>query len=412
MHSGKIVFAILTLTLFTCLNCENESSNSMGGLIPIPLYTHSGDASEFQMTLEVARAASISRSISAAVVFGDGTELADVANRSVEPFPVTSDMLFSIGSCTKMFTAASIFELIRQGLLSMDDTLVNLLYNPGILDKNDFEDVIDPHIRVRDLLNHTSGIDDYLCDSYSLAVSILGSPAAVWDPLDTLSYVGDPKYEYDSDNPSNNECLYSNTDYILLGMIIEHITGKSFHDVVDEYFVAPLGLDRTCMAGVAPYLGLTDIPFPRAIGFEKWIDESLNYYWDFSSEIISEDAIALYSSTWACGNMQSTALDMARWARYYYHYQKDHGYLAAESFHPAGIQSGFFTERKFGYGNEYLKHDSGTELWGHTGTITGFNSLVFYWPEKDAGIAILINDHRIFRWDALHYIIEYINKIR
>jgi D-alanyl-D-alanine carboxypeptidase len=409
MRARNIIFFILTLTLFTGLNCDDNSNGNNGNILPLPLYSSNSGASEFQNVLEVARVASLSRSLSAAVYFGDGTELAGAANRKGDLFAVTSDMRFSIGSCTKMFIAAAIFELIRTEQLGMDDELSNLLYNPGIL-SNDFKDVIDPHIRVRDLLNHTSGIDDFLGDSYYLAV--YANMAAVWDPVKTLGYVGDPYHVYDYTTRSNNVCHYSNTDYILLGMIIEHITGKNINTVVNEYFLTPLGLVKTCMAGVEPYLGLTEIPGPSATGFEKWIDENLVFYWSKSSDLISEDAISLYSSTWACGNMISTAHDMARWARYYYQYQKEHGYLTDDAFNPGDIASGYFTERKFGYGIEYLKHDSGAELWGHTGTIMGFNTLVFYWPEKDASIAILINDHRISRWDALHYIIEYIAEIK
>ncbi len=365
------------------------------------------DSVEFARRLEAARSSSVTKSVSAAIMTGDGTIYTAVANQAGDPYAVTSDMHFSIASCTKMFIAACVFQLVEDNLLSLDDTLQTLIYDTRILDTA-YMAKIDPHIRVRDLLNHTTGLDDYLGNGYYY--DIILNVYATWFPKKTLSYVDDPVYPYNYVNPEDNPCNYSNTDYIILGIIIENLTGQSVSRVVRDYFLDPLGLVNTFMVGVLPYLGLTWAPGPNAIGFEPTTDtDSWEKAWIKSSTLIDIDAIALYSSTWTSGNMLSDASDMVRWARYFYRYQEDKGYLADEAFHEASVVSDFFTGRKFGYGIEYLKHVSGSELWGHTGTIMGFNSMVFYMPEKDVSIAILINDHYIWRWGILHVLVDYVN---
>jgi hypothetical protein len=69
-----------------------------------------------------------------------------------------------------------------------------------------------------------------------------------------------------------------------------------------------------------------------------------------------------------------------------------------------------FSDKKYGYGIEYFKHSSNIELWGHTGTILGFRSLVFYLPKKDISLALLFNGHRIDRWEILDLVVDYINE--
>lgn len=364
------------------------------------------DSEELAARLEKARSSSVTKSISAAVITGDGAVYTAVANQDGDLNAVTSDMLFGIASCTKMFTAACAFRLIEEGLFGLDNTLQDLLYDTGVLD-DDFKTCINPRIRVRDLLNHTTGLDDYL--GYYYYYGIWLDVALMWNPLMTLSYVEEPFYEYDADNPENNEFNYSNTDYILLGMIIENIAGNEIYNLMRSYFLDPLKLVNTFMVGIGQYPGLTSLPGILAIGFEPTADDdSWEKAWIMSSYYIGLAATALYSSTWTSGNMVSDSADMARWVRYFYRYQEALGYLTDEAFNTAAESSDFFTERKFGYGIEYVKHESGTELYGHTGTIMGYSSMVFYMPEKDVSIALLINDHYIWRWGILHVVVDYV----
>jgi len=420
-NSKKNVSIALAVSLLFAinLNCKQIPNDSMlpfqesNGELPADDPSENDDpgqplldSEELAAILEQARSSSVTKSISLAVITGDGAVYTAVANQEGDPYAVTSDMHFSIASCTKTFVAGCVFRLIEDGSLDLDDTLQTLLYDTGVL-KDSFKENIDPRIRVRDLLNHTTGLDDFLGNLYYY--DLLLNVYALWNPIMTLYYVDEPEYTYDAEHPENNECSYNNTDYILLGLIIERITRDDIYDVMTEYFLDPLKLSNTFMAGVFPYWGLTWVPGPNAIGFEPTGDTSTwEKTWIKSSTIVDIDAIALYSSTWTSGNMISDSVDMARWIRYYYRYQEELGYIVDDVFNEASELSDFFSERKFGYGIEYLKHESGTELWGHTGTIVGFNSMVFYMPEQDVSIAILINDHVIWRWGILHVVVDYV----
>jgi D-alanyl-D-alanine carboxypeptidase len=421
----KKAIAVINVTiLLSTLNCKQdlkkEKDNSFTPLMmnttasgPTGGSSSGGisvDPAMFQLALDDARIQAGTKSISAAIVLGDGKELTAVSNEEGDPDAVTSDMNFSVASVTKMFIAACVIKLVEEKKLSFDDTLQKLLYDPNIPDtkhklNSSFSSKIAPLIRVKDLLHHTTGIDDFLGDQYY--VDIAYNVYDKWTPVEILGYVTSPNYTYDSDNPENNLFAYSNTDYILLGMIIENVSNKKVFSVVSDYFLKPLKMNSTYMVGVDPYWGLTSIPDPKAIGFEYY-DETVGG-WVKTSTIVDVDAFALYTSTWTSGNMRSTAIEMARWAKYYYHYQFDKGYLNNDALKSCFIISQYLSKKKYGYGIEYFKHYNGYEFWGHTGTIAGFRSLVFYLPKKDISIALLFNEHRPDRWEVFDLMLKYID---
>ncbi|HPC39722.1 MAG TPA: serine hydrolase domain-containing protein [Spirochaetota bacterium] len=397
MQTKKTVIILLAMAAVSTQCCTYHKKNKSG---PLAAALALSRYASLQEAADAARAKAGTRSISVAVIRHDGTMETAVSNAPGGPNPVASDTRFSIGSCTKTFIAASIFKLIEAKKLGLDDTLQEILYDTLVLDES-MKPRIDPAIRIRDLLDHRTGIDDYLGASYYSA--IYGSPDEIWDYNKTLSHVDSPVYTFDGANRANNKFDYSNTNYIILGIILERVTGKKALDYISQNFLTPLGLGSTFMAGVEPYLGLTSIPGTMAVGYENVLGS-----WVKSSTYISPDAVAVYSSTWTCGNMVSTAADMAKWIRHYYNLQRGYGYLAGTYFSPAPLSTGYFTEKSFGFGIERVRHVSGCELWGHTGTIIGFNSLVFYIPSRDVSLAVLINDHRPERWKILHVFMEYL----
>jgi D-alanyl-D-alanine carboxypeptidase len=386
------------------LSSTNSDGDTSSAVIPV-------DPATFQEVLDTARIQDSTKSISAAMIFSNGAELTAVTNEEGDPYAVTPDMNFSIASATKMFIAASVLKLIDDKKLSFDDTLQKLLYDANIPDTkhklgSKFTSKISPSIRVRDLLNHTTGVDDFLGDQYyaDIAYNVYDR----WTPLETLGYVTSPDYTYDADDPENNYFFYSNTDYILLGMIIENVSNKKVFSVVSDYFLKPLRMNSTYMVGVDPYWGLTSVPGPKAIGFEYY--DNITGGWVMSSTFVDVDAFALYTSTWTSGNMRSTAIEMARWVKYFYKYQLDKGYLTDDIMKQCLIVSYYLSRKKYGYGIEYYRHYNGYEFWGHTGTIAGFRSMVFYIPAKDVSIALLFNEHRPDRWEIFDLMLEYIDE--
>jgi len=161
---------------------DTNGGSSSGGV--------SVDTAIFQLALDDARIQDETKSISAAIILSDGTELKAVSNEEGDPYAVTPEMNFSIASATKMFIAACVLKLVEERKLSLDDTLQKLLYDPDIPNtkhklNSSFKSKIAPLIRVRDLLNHTTGIDDFLGDQYYTDLAITYSTSGLllkrWD---------------------------------------------------------------------------------------------------------------------------------------------------------------------------------------------------------------------------------------
>lgn len=147
-----------------------------------------------------------------------------------------TDQVWRIASVTKMVTAVVVMQLVRDGKLTLDDPLAR--YLPGAVPDAD-------RITIRQLLNHTSGLADYL--------AVPGSPLQgstrklVADLLAPRSYEAslDLANRHSTFAEPGQQHEYSNTNYLLLGRIIEKIEGRSYSQVVTERIIEPLELRRT-----------------------------------------------------------------------------------------------------------------------------------------------------------------------
>ncbi|MGC5016079.1 serine hydrolase domain-containing protein [Streptosporangium sp. DT93] len=143
--------------------------------------------------------------------------------------PMRVDHRFRIASVTKTFTATIVLQLVRERRLALGDRLGKLL--PGVLPGAD-------RVTVEQLLTHTSGIPDYLTDSrFTDAVVDGGQYTRDWPPRELLGYGGKPG--------KRGVNRYSNGNFILLGMIIEKITGQSYSEALSERVTGPLRLRDT-----------------------------------------------------------------------------------------------------------------------------------------------------------------------
>ena len=172
--------------------------------------------------------------VSAAILFPDGTMwratsgFADVAAKR----RLTADTEFAVASISKTFLAALILVLVDEGKLSLDAPVAP--YLPGV--------ELDPAITVRQLLDHTSGLHDYFYDP-DIDEALLADRKRVWTPEEALAYVGKPYFE-----PSAG-WHYSNTNYVILGLLAETIEGAPLPTQLRTRFLAPLGLDRHPLPG-------------------------------------------------------------------------------------------------------------------------------------------------------------------
>lgn len=165
--------------------------------------------------------------------------------------PMTGDTPIYIASVTKLYTATAVMLLVEQGALSLDDPMAK--YLPGKLIRG--IDIyrgkdLTGEITIRELLAHRSGIPDYYSDKAqdgkTLFELFVDDPERRWTPDETIERARDeltPQFAPDA------ETSYSDTNYQLLGKVIETVTGKPLYMVYEDFFFRPQGLRHTWMTG-------------------------------------------------------------------------------------------------------------------------------------------------------------------
>jgi D-alanyl-D-alanine carboxypeptidase len=284
-----------------------------------------------------------------------------VSGNSTPTEPIRPQTLFGIASITKPFIAALTLALADQGLLDLHDPLSRWL--------PEFPNV-DSRITVRQLLNHTSGVYNYEFNS-ALVGSVFGNPHKSWTPEELLSFVRAPSF------PPGTGWEYSNTNYLLLGMIVRKAANSEVSAELRRRSLAPLGLSDTFL--------LSEEPASRELA-HSWSD----YDQDGQFQDISAIKTSLFSAAWTAGGLVSTAEDVVTWTESLFE-----GRILSENqlrkmldFHPVDPAASGIT----GYGLGIQKVElNGHVFWGHGGNMPGWNSLMLYEPRLRLSIAILFN---------------------
>lgn len=143
-----------------------------------------------------------------------------------------------VGSTVKMFTATTVLKLIEEGKLGLDDKIADFLQG-DMISKIDNAD----QATIRQLLQHSGGIYNYI-QNLKFQTASLNDLIREWKPDDLLKYA----YNQNAIFEPGEDVQYSNTGYILLGLLIEKIEGKPFYKVFEEKLFNPLGLTLTKFA--------------------------------------------------------------------------------------------------------------------------------------------------------------------
>lgn len=147
-----------------------------------------------------------------------------------------------MGSTVKMFTAVTVLKLQEEGKLNLDDKISAYLHGE-VIDNLENAD----KATIRQLLQHSSGIYNYI-QNLVFQTASTNDLIREWKPEDLLRYA----YHKSAYFAPGEDVRYSNTNYILLGMLIEAIEGKPFYDVFEEKLFLPLGLTLTSFAAKDP----------------------------------------------------------------------------------------------------------------------------------------------------------------
>lgn len=260
--------------------------------------------------------------------------------------PAAADGYFRIGSITKTFVATVVLQLVDEGRLALSDPVERHL--PGLV----------PHggnVTVRQVLNHTSGWYDYMHEpGYSTNRWRGKDRFRHYEPRELLKVAfADPAK---STTPGST-WSYSNTNYIVAGMLIEKLTGHAYGAEIKRRILRPLGLAQTFVPG-----DRAGLPNPHARGYEPLPDGKL------------VDATRMNPSLdWAAGEMLSTGRDLNRFLT---------ALAGGELISRASLTAMRTTEATnagFGYGlglQEYTL-PCGTKVWGHSGQLIGYLTFAF-----------------------------------
>ncbi|MGQ0568282.1 MAG: serine hydrolase domain-containing protein, partial [Armatimonadota bacterium] len=138
---------------------------------------------------------------------------------------------FRIASLTKTFVAVVVLQLVGEGKLSLDDAVENRL--PGLVPNG-------RNITIRYLINHTSGLFDYVEDQ-NVFRRLVSNTSRVWSPQELIAVGTSHKALF----APGRGWAYSNTGYLLLGLIVEKVTGISLGEELRQRIFVPLGLRGT-----------------------------------------------------------------------------------------------------------------------------------------------------------------------
>ncbi len=323
-------------------------------------------AAAFQTALDDVRSKGKYPGAAAAVVFPDGSIWTGESGQAIlsPPTPLTAETLFSVASISKTFVAALVSRLVQTGTISLDDSLSK--YEP------DFPNAA--NITVRELLNHTSGIADLFDVNRTIGSALSAHPAATWTAAQVLAKIGNPYFA------PGTGYHYSNTNFILLGLIIEKATGLTVAALVRSTFLEPLGLDHTYLqteegrqgSSAHGYIGKSAQP----------VDRSAGPMLPFTAEATAVGFAGAYVST---------ASDLARWADALY---------SGKVLDQAGLASmvdvsptvPYKPRLLYGYGLGFEESTVAGQLaWGHKGHLDGFWSAMEYFPAYHVTVVVLTN---------------------
>ena len=272
----------------------------------------------------------------------------------------STDMHQRIASITKTFVGTVVLQLADESELSLDDPIDH--YVPRVPNGS--------HITLRELITMTSGLPNY-SDNPEWGAEFLSDTAAQWTPEQLLA---DAWAMPTSFAPGSN-MEYSNTNFVLLGLVIEAVTGQRVDEAVQSRILDPLRLTSTTYPTDAA------LPSPHLNGYTL----PLTVYGGADPTDTWMDATAWNpSSAGAAGAMTSRAEDLLVWGRAL---ATGHGVLAASaqvqrlsSFATATLGAGEF------YGEALMCKDG----WiGHNGNMPGYNSMVRYNSDTDTTIVVL-----------------------
>ena len=329
-----------------------------------------------QAYLDTWRAASGVPGVTVGIVTRDGTvsgfasgESDTATHRKMQP----TDLMLA-GSTGKTFFAAVAVQLIESGKLDLDAHISQYLgTRPWFSRLPNAKDVT-----VRQLMTHTSGIIRYEFND-KFTADLRANPEKVWTPEEQIGYLFDTQAPF----AAGQGWEYSDTNYMVLGLIVEQITGAKYYDLIRDRFLTPLNLkgavpstSRRIPGLVQGYVGPGDPILP-------------------AGEVMKDGVMVINPQLeWAGGGFATNAVDLARWGHELYAGKA----LSAKA---RALMIDAAVSAKLGAGSTYglgviirppaTAAGMTSPTWGHSGYFPGYMSELIYVVDTGTTLAIQIN---------------------
>ena len=276
-----------------------------------------------------------------------------------------SSRMFS-GSIGKTYVAAVALQLVDAGKLELDQNISEYLGKEDWFSRLPSAE----GITLRMLLSHQSGIPEHVWLP-QFQRDLDADPYKVWKPEELVAYIleADPLF------PPGEGWSYADTNYILVGLILEKVTGQSWYQLLHDRLLEPLQLQDTLASDRPDLPGLVN-GFTTGTGFHEGPTLSGGKYF------------ANPQFEWCGGGVASTTLDLARWCRMLFA-----GGVIPESLRVEHITGGPESRRirgRYGLGVIITGTRHGT-AYGHSGIMPGYLSQMAYYPGLDLAVAIQFN---------------------
>ena len=310
--------------------------------------------------------------ISASILFADGAAwhgaagLADVVAKR----KVTDETAFPVASVSKTFTSALILRLAEDGLLDLDASVRSYLPTLGI----------SRAVTVRELLDHTSGLRDFFFHP-RIDHDLLTKPTLVWDAARSLKYLGKP---YGKPGTSWH---YSNTNYLILGLVAEAVGGGTVAEQLRTRFFTPLGLERTFYQSVEKPKG----PLARSYRFVGTDPKLPAIGLSDGTEIAPFTSVV--TAAGAAGSIASTSSDLVRWAQALYGGSLLQPATRAEMVDDVVRTAPYKPGVAYGLGVQAVTI-AGHPTLGHSGRYLGARAAIRWLTDERIAIAVVTNQSR------------------
>lgn len=374
---------VSSVTVAAAIGCSSRAPEAGAPQSPVPQsgpvtgggsVTPGNDAArvaQIQRLVDSVRHAQQWPGLSVAIVLANGNKIAAVSGfaDTVRKTPLTVNDKLLQGSVGKTYVSAVAMQLVAEGVLDLDAPISKYLGQEVWFDSlpNARE------ITVRQIMQHSSGLVRYEFQP-AVTAQLRAEPFKVWTPVERLRALFGSRSPF----PAGQGWEYSDTNYIVLGMIIEKITGRPYYEELQRRVLGPLALRNTIPSNSRAMPGVAN-------GYAG----SKNELGGYDASIGGDGLFSINPQfEWTGGGIASTTSDLAQWAKLLYEGKAFPAIMLPRMLE--GVPAKLGANTQYGLGVIIRPTPLGIS-WGHSGFFPGYATEMAYFPLSKIAVAVQVN---------------------